>query len=109
MDGSNVGWWVPVLTLAVPLFLLLSLHLLARLEEWMFSPDDRAAKVAQLLERAGTPDEIEREVTRMLAQVTDRRPSGGGGARRINDLSARRPRRVPAANQPAEGPDHRSG
>lgn len=73
MDGSNVGWWVPVLAVAVPLLLLLGMHLLARLEAWMFSSDERAAKVAKLLEQVDTPDQVEQEVTRLLAEVTDRR------------------------------------
>lgn len=79
-DGSNLGWWVPALVVAVPLFLLLSLHLLARLEHWMFAPDERAAKVATLLSEVDAPDEVEAEVTRLLADV--RTPAANG--RRVN-------------------------
>lgn len=68
-DGSNLGWWVPALVVAVPLLLLLSLHLLARLEHWMFAPDERAATVATLLSEVDAPDEVEAEVTRLLADV----------------------------------------
>lgn len=69
MDGSNFGWWVPLLVCAVPLLLLLSLYLLARLESWMFESDERAIRVAKLLEEMDGPDEIEQEVARMLAGV----------------------------------------
>lgn len=79
MDVPNVGWWVPVLIIAVPLLLLLSLHLLARLESWMFSPDERADRVARLLEESDTPDEVEQEVARMLAEVTDKPVASGNG------------------------------
>ncbi len=72
MEVPNVGWWVPVLVVAVPLLLLLALYLLARLESWMFAPDDRADRVTRLLDEVDTPDEVETEVARMLAEVTDK-------------------------------------
>lgn len=79
-DGSNLGWWVPALVVAIPLLFMLSLHLLARLEHWMFAPDERAAKVATLLSEVDGPDEVEAEVTRLLADVRTPSPNG----RRVN-------------------------
>lgn len=88
MDGTNVGWWIPVLTVAVPLLLLLALHLLARLESWMFSPDDRADRVVRLLEESHTPDEVEEEVQRLLAEVAD--PHAPASRGRVNRAEERR-------------------
>lgn len=86
MNGPNVGWWIPVLTVAVPLLLLLALHLLARLESWMFSSDDRGDRVARLLEEGGTPDEVEQEVQRLLAEVADPRAAAAlGGLNRAEE------------------------
>lgn len=92
MDGANIGWWVAVLPVAVPLLLLLVLYLLARLESWMFAPDERAAKVVQLLhDEKETPDAVEAEVTRLLSDVRDlRSPPLPGAAARVDE------RRLPA-------------
>jgi hypothetical protein len=96
---GNVGWWVPVLVIAVPLLLLFALHLLARLESWMFAPDERAHQVARLLDEVDTPDEVEQEVSRLLAEVTDK------------PATAARPARVDWAEAVPRGPgrvDHSS-
>jgi hypothetical protein len=93
--SSNVGWWIPALVVAVPLLLLLALHLLARLESWMFAPDDRADRVARLLDEVETPDEIETEVTRLLAEVADKpAPSPNGRSRAFGGRFARSASRV---------------
>jgi hypothetical protein len=84
---GNVGWWVPVLVVAVPLLLLCALHLLARLESWMFAPDERADQVARLLDEIQTPDEIEQEVSRLLAEVTDK-PAAAAGPSRADRMDA---------------------
>ncbi|MPZ88778.1 MAG: hypothetical protein GEU81_12035 [Nitriliruptorales bacterium] len=73
MEGANLGWWVPTLTLAVPPVLLVVLALLSRLEAWTIQPDERAAKVARLLEQATAPEELEIEVSRLFADVADTR------------------------------------
>lgn len=73
MEGANLGWWVPTLTLVVPPALLVVLALLSRLEAWMIQPDERAAKVARLLEQATAPEELEIEISRLFADVADTR------------------------------------
>lgn len=111
-DGSNLGWWVPVLVVAVPLLLLLSLHLLARLEHWMFAPDERAAKVATLLSEVDAPDEVEAEVARLLADVrtpalNGRRVDGSApSAQRRRTRLRRAVAQVPAAPPRPPGEEH---
>jgi len=91
VQGSNVGWWVPVLVIAVPFVLLLALHLLARLESWMFEPDERANKVARMLEEMDEPAAIEQEVTRLLAEVDQRAAPAKGRATRLPFAPGRTP------------------
>jgi hypothetical protein len=94
VDGSNIGWWVPTLPVAVPLLLLLMLYLLARLESWMFSPDERAEKVARLLDEVETPDDVEAEVTRLLSEVPSLAPPQPDGSRVDERHPSPRRRRV---------------
>jgi hypothetical protein len=96
VDGSNVGWWVPVCIACVPLLLLLALHLLARLESWMFSSDERADRVARLLEEMDGPEEIEQEVTRLLAGVADAPAAAAARARTVPGGSPGGPGRTTA-------------
>lgn len=72
MRGAYMGWWVPVLVLSVPPLLLVLLHLLARLEDWMLKADERAAAVAALLEQVDEPDDVEVAVRRLLSGVADK-------------------------------------
>ena len=72
MAGANMGWWVPVLVLAAPPLLLVLLHLLSRLEDWMVQADERGAAVAALLEQVERPEEVEVAVTRLLSGTTQK-------------------------------------
>jgi hypothetical protein len=90
VDGANLGWWVPTLTLVVPPLLLIVLSLLSRLEAWMIQPDERAAKVARLLEQAKGPEELEVEVSRLFADVADTRRRKPSRARTRVDARIRR-------------------
>lgn len=100
MDVGNTGWWVPGLVLGVPPLLLVVLQLLARLERWMAGPEERAAAVARLLEQEG-PDEIETEVIRLLAQVTQSRPARARRAQRAAGLPSGPRRLAPRRRQTA--------
>jgi uncharacterized membrane protein YhiD involved in acid resistance len=104
-DGSNLGWWVPALVIAFPLLLLLSLHLLGRLESWMFSPDERAAKVTTLLQEVEAPDQVEAEVARLLSEVAQiraaPRPSAPGSGRVDGSAPSPAPRRARLKRAPA--------
>lgn len=91
MEGANLGWWVPTLTLVVPPLLLVVLSLLSRLEAWVIQPDERAAKVARLLEHASGPEELEVEVSRLFADVADTRRRKPSGPRALRNAPGRRP------------------
>lgn len=101
MDVGNTGWWVPGLVLGVPPLLLVVLHLLARLERWMAGPEERAAAVARLLEQEQGPDEIETEVIRLLAQVTQSRRARARRAQRAAGLPSGPRRLAPRRRQTA--------
>jgi hypothetical protein len=58
--------------IAAPAGFMLMIFILAWLEETVVFPIDRAARIAQLMERAG-PDEVEGFVAQMLASVAPRR------------------------------------
>jgi len=58
--------------IAAPAGFMLMVFTLAWLEETVVFPIDRAARIAQLMERAG-PDEVEGFVAQMLASVAPRR------------------------------------
>ena len=64
------GMWAWII--AAPAGFMLMLLILARLEETIVYPVDRAAQISKVLERAG-PDEIEGLVARMLAPVVPSR------------------------------------
>jgi hypothetical protein len=58
--------------IAAPAGFMLMIFILAWLEETVVFPIDRAARIAQLMERAG-PDEIEGFVAQILASVAPTR------------------------------------
>lgn len=95
MEGANLGWWVPTLTLVVPPLLLVVLSLLSRLEAWVIQPDERAAKVARLLEHASGPEELEVEVSRLFADVADTRHRKPSGPRALRNAPGQRPVAAP--------------
>lgn len=81
-NGLGIGLGAVALVVGFPLLLMGLLWLLGRLEEWMLQPQERAAAVTELLERVEEAEEIERAVTRLLAQVTDR-PDGDRPGQRL--------------------------
>ena len=60
------------LIVGFPLLLLLVVLLLGRIEDWMLSPDERAAAVTQLLEQVDEAEELEKAVALMMSEVADR-------------------------------------
>lgn len=63
-----------VITIVVgfPLLLLMLVLVLARIEDWMVMPDERAAAVSQLLEQVDEAEELEKAVALMMSEVADR-------------------------------------
>jgi hypothetical protein len=60
------------LVVGFPLLLLLVVLFLGRIEDWMLSPDERAAAVTQLLEQVDEAEELEKAVALMMSEVADR-------------------------------------
>lgn len=63
-----------VITIVVgfPLLLLMLVLVLARIEDWMLMPDERAAAVSQLLEQVDEAEELEKAVARLMSEVSGR-------------------------------------
>lgn len=106
MDG-NLQWWALVLCVAVPVLLLVGLHLLAQLEAWVEAPEQRAAAVADLIENVDETGELEVAVTRLLDEAT-RRPVRRGATRLPSGATHSprpEPRHTASAPRPRQAPD----
>lgn len=64
-----MGWDIVVLLAGVPAALMGVLFALERLEAWLVRPDERAAAMAELIDSAQEPEEVEAAVARLLAEV----------------------------------------
>lgn len=86
------------LVVGFPLMLLLLVLFLGRLESWVLMPDERAAAVAQLLEQVDEAEDLERAVTLMMSEVTDRagskKPSASARRRALRLAGRRRTSKV---------------
>lgn len=71
VPGLSAGLGALLLVVGFPVLLLGLVWFLGWLEAWMLMPDERAARVRQLLERAEGVEEVETAVARMLASVAD--------------------------------------
>jgi hypothetical protein len=78
----GIGVGAVALIVAFPVLLLGVVWLLGWLEAWMLQRDERAAVVQQLLEKSEGADEVEAEVTKLVAQVADRPDRISSGRRR---------------------------
>lgn len=59
------------LLMGFPMLLLGVMWVLGWLEAWMLVPDERAAKIEELLQREHAVEEVELAVARMVAEATD--------------------------------------
>jgi hypothetical protein len=90
----DVGLGAAALVTGLPLLLLGFIWFMGRLEAWMLVPDERAAAVAELLERVDEADDLERAVTSMMSGVP---PANAVRRRRRDALRAIRSRRSASA------------
>jgi hypothetical protein len=64
---------IATLVLGVPVLLMTLMLLLARFEQSLVAPDERAEAVATLAQSGEDPDHVEAEAARMLASSAPRR------------------------------------
>lgn len=98
MEEVTVGLGALALLVGFPLLLLGMLALLGALEHWMLEPDERATQVQQLLDERDEADDVEKAVTRLLAQLADRHDTTGGNGADTNTST----RRVPQGDRPGD-------